>query len=54
MRGESVTEWCQFVYRVMHALSYANVAVPDLVSCECGEASLRWLILLTVWDETLG
>ena len=35
-------------------LSYANVDVPDLVSCECGEASLRWLILLTVWDETLG
>ena len=42
MRGESVTEWCQCVYRVVHALSDASAA------------SLCWLILLTVCVETVG
>ena len=54
MRGESVTEWCQCVYMVVHALSDANVGVLGLTSCECSVGSLCWLILLTVWNETLG
>ena len=35
-------------------LSYANVGVLGLTSCECSVGSLCWLILLTVWDETLA
>ena len=36
------------------SLSDANVGVLGLTSCECSVGSLCWLILLTVWDETLG
>ena len=45
---------CSRAHGGLALLSDANVGVLGLTSCECSVGSLCWLILLTVWDETLG
>ena len=52
MRGESVTEWCQCVYRVVHALSDANVDAPTNASVAFDH--FVGLLILTVCVETVG